>query len=75
MVIEIRFNFQIFVQFAEKAISKLTLNIRWNFKQLCRTKQDFGVRGTLKPDKRGKTGFSSVARGEGIFFARSSSPA
>ena len=34
MVVEIRFNFQIGVQCAEKAISKITFNIRWNLKQI-----------------------------------------
>ena len=34
MVIEIRFNFQICVQCAEKAISKITFNIRRNLKQI-----------------------------------------
>ena len=34
MVVEIRFNFQIGEQCAEKAISKITFNIRWNLKQI-----------------------------------------
>ena len=33
-VIEIRFNYQIYVQYAEKAISKITLNFCWNLKQI-----------------------------------------
>ena len=34
MVVEIRFNSQIGVQYDEKAISKITFNIRWNLKQI-----------------------------------------
>ena len=40
MVIEIRFNFQIYIQFAEKAISKITLSISNEILS------KFGVRGT-----------------------------
>ena len=34
MLIEIRFNFQIYVQCSEKAISKITFNFQWNLKQI-----------------------------------------
>ena len=34
LVLEIWFNFQIDVQCAEKAISNITFNIRWNLKQI-----------------------------------------
>ena len=85
MVIEIWFHFQICVQCAdfEKAISKITFNIRWNLGK-------FGIRGTPEyqrvtwkgsrtmgsewPDKHNKTGFSSVARGGEIFFSRGHPP-
>ena len=78
MVIEIQFNFQIYVLFAEKKnISKITFNIQWNLKQIWHSWQPKYQKATSKgsrtmgsewPDKRDKTGFGSVTRGwEEIF--------
>ena len=74
MVVEIRLNFQIRVLCAEKAISKITFNIPWNLKQIFRSWHTWVSKGNIKgmrtmgsewPDKRNKTGFGSVVRGEG----------
>ena len=72
MVIQIRFNFSICVKCAEKAISKITFNIRWNVGKsgVCGPPEYQRVtsKGSRRigpewPDKGDKTGFSSVARG------------
>ena len=47
-LIEIWFNFQIYVQCAEKAISKITFNIRWNLEQLWRSRNTWVVKGNIK---------------------------
>ena len=48
VVIEIRFNFQIYVQCAEKIISKITFNIRWNLEQLWRSRHTWVSKGNIK---------------------------
>ena len=77
MVIEIWFNFQIYVQCAEKAISKITFNIRWNLKQIWHSCHTWVSKGNIKgfenngvwgPDKRDKTGFCSISKDGGKFF-------
>ena len=52
MVTEIRFNFQIYVQCSEKAISKITFNIQWNPKQIC-------IRGTPDYQRVTSKGFEN----------------
>ena len=48
MVIEIRFNFQICVQCTEKAISKITFNIRWNSPQIWCSWPTWVSKGNIK---------------------------
>ena len=47
-VIEIWFSFQICVQCAKKAISKITFNIHWNLKQIWRSWHTWVSKGNIK---------------------------
>ena len=88
MVIEIRFNFQIRVQCAEKAISNITFNTRWNLKQIWRSwhtwvsmgnikvfENNGGLRGLISAIRPGLAVWPGVGGGGGYFFAWSSFPA
>ena len=48
MIIEILLNFQICVQWAEKAISKITFNVQWNLKQICHSWHTWVSKGNIK---------------------------
>ena len=73
-VIEILFNFQIYVQYSQKAISKITFNVKEILSKydICGTPDYQRVTSRVSrtmgpewPDKRDKTGFDSVTRGGG----------
>ena len=48
MVKEIGFNFQIVVQCADKAISKITFYIQWNLKQILHSLYTWVSKGDIK---------------------------
>ena len=64
MTTEIRFNFQIGVQCAEKAISDITFNIRWNLKQIWRSWYTWVQKGWYQRvrEQWGLSGLISVIR-------------
>ena len=64
LVIEIRFNFQIYVQCSEKAISKITFNIQWNLKQHWHPWHTWLSKGNIKgfQEQWGLSGLISVIR-------------
>ena len=48
MVVGIRFNFEIGVQWAEKAISKITFIVQWNLQQIWRSWYTWVSKGDIK---------------------------
>ena len=68
MVIEIWFNFQICVQCAEKAITKITFkfSVRGTAEYQRVTSQGLRTMGSEWPDKLDKTGFGSMELGVGF---------
>ena len=73
LVLEIRFNFQIDLQCAEKAISKIKFHIRWNLEQIWHswptwvTSKGSWTMGSQWPGKHDKTG-------GGMFFSHGHPP-